>query len=174
MATSVQVLPTTAEVLRVSDLAVDSITGLLDRFQLKLVLLAYDADIVGSYWGEPEAGLVGDRVHVRLDTPLHSLLHEACHAICMSADRRAALHTDAGGNDLEESAVCYLQIELAACLPGVGRQRLMQDMDAWGYSFRLGSTAKWFEHDASDARDWLTANGFLAADGTPFWNLGQA
>ena len=89
----------------------------------------------------------------------------------MTADRRASLHTDAGGDDLEESAVCYLQIELAACLPGVSRQRLMQDMDAWGYSFRLGTTANWFQSDASDARDWLIANGLLAADGRPLWNL---
>ena len=120
-----QTLHTTADVLRVSDLAIDSIRGLLARFQLELVLLAHDAVIAGSYWGEPEAGLVGNRIHVRPDTPLHSLLHEACHAICMTADRRASLHTDAGGDDLEESAVCYLQIELARCLPGVSRQRLM-------------------------------------------------
>jgi hypothetical protein len=130
MATCVQTVHTSFDVLRVSDLAIDSIRGLLARFQLEIVLLAHDAVIVGSYWGEPEAGLVGNRIHVRPDTPLHSLLHEACHAICMTADRRASLHTDAGGNDLEESAVCYLQIELAGCLPGVGRQRLMQDMDS--------------------------------------------
>lgn len=174
MTNNVQTLHTTADVLRVSDLAIDSIRGLLARFQLELVLLAHDAVIAGSYWGEPEAGLVGNRIHVRPDTPLHSLLHEACHAICMTADRRASLHTDAGGDDLEESAVCYLQIELARCLPGVSRQRLMQDMDAWGYSFRLGTTANWFQCDASDARDWLIANGLLAADGLPLWNLRQA
>ena len=27
-------------------------------------------------------------------------------------------------------------------------------MDAWGYSFRLGSARAWFEHDAEDARQW--------------------
>lgn len=169
-----QTLHTTADVLRVSDLAIDSIRSLLARFQLELVLLAHDAVIAGSYWGEPEAGLVGNRIHVRPDTPLHSLLHEACHAICMTADRRASLHTDAGGDDLEESAVCYLQIELAGCLPGVSRQRLMQDMDVWGYSFRLGTTANWFQSDASDARDWLIVNGLLAADGRPLWKLRRA
>jgi hypothetical protein len=174
MATSVQTAHTNSDVLRVSDLAIDSIRGLLARFQLEIVLLAHDAVIVGSYWGEPEAGLVGNRIHVRPDTPLHSLLHETCHAICMTADRRASLHTDAGGDDLEESAVCYLQIELAACLPGVTRQRLMQDMDSWGYSFRLGNTASWFQNDATDARDWLIANGLLTADGSPLWNRRQA
>ena len=40
-------------------------------------------------------------------------------------------------------------------LPGVGRERLMKDMDAWGYSFRLGSTRLWFEQDAEDAKEWL-------------------
>ncbi len=173
MAASVQTVHTHSDLLRVSDFAIDSIAGLLARFQLELVLLAHDAVIVGSYWGDPEAGLIGDRVYVRPDTPLHSLLHEACHAICMTADRRALLHTDAGGNDLEECAVCYLQIELAACLPGVSRERLMRDMDAWGYSFRLGNTANWFENDASDARDWLIANGLVALDGRPLWNSGR-
>jgi hypothetical protein len=173
MANSAPTLHNPSDVLRVSDLAIESIARLLARFQLELVLLAHDAVIAGSYWGEPEAGLVGGRVYVRPDTPLHSVLHEACHAICMTADRRASLHTDAGGDDLEESAVCYLQIELAGCLPGVSRQRLMQDMDSWGYSFRLGSTAAWFQSDAPEARDWLIANGLLAADGRPLWKLRQ-
>jgi hypothetical protein len=34
-------------------------------------------------------------------------------------------------------------------------------MDAWGYSFRLGSTHAWFEHDAADARAWLAARALL-------------
>lgn len=50
----------------------------------------------------------------------------------MDAARRARLHTDAGGDDLEESAVCFLQILLADELPGVGCERLMDDMDTWG------------------------------------------
>lgn len=174
MATSLQPAPGSPDVLRVSDFEFDAMAVLLARYRLELVLLADDAAIVGSYWGEPEAGLAGNRVYVRADTPLHSLLHETSHAICMTADRRALLHTDAGGNDLEESAVCYLQIALAGALPGAGRQRLMQDMDAWGYSFRLGNTADWFEHDATDARDWLIANGLLAADGEAAWKLRQA
>ena len=46
--------------------------------------------------------------------------------------------------------MCYLQVLLAGELPGVGRARLIDDMDAWGYSFRLGSTRAWFEADADE------------------------
>lgn len=73
----------------------------------------------------------------------------------MDDSRRGVLHTDALSDDLEECAVCYLQILLAAQISGVGAERIMKDMDAWGYSFRLGSTQAWFEHDAFDARQWL-------------------
>ena len=111
------------------------------------------------------------RVYVRRDTPVHSLLHETCHVICMDENRRAGLERDAGGNDIEEAAVCYLQILLADHLPGVGRDRLMQDMDAWGYSFRLGSSRAWFESDAADARAWLLEHGLLSATGTPVFAL---
>jgi hypothetical protein len=82
----------------------------------------------------------------------------------MTPERRAQLDRDAGGDDDEESAVCYLQVLLADELPGVGRARLMQDMDAWGYSFRLGSTRAWFEADAVDARQWLHRCGIITAE----------
>jgi hypothetical protein len=65
------------------------------------------------------------------------------------------VHTDASDSQEEEDATCYLQVLLADALPGVGRDRLMADMDAWGYSFRLGSTRAWFEGDAEDARAFL-------------------
>ncbi|MFZ5493426.1 MAG: hypothetical protein ACOY6E_13120 [Pseudomonadota bacterium] len=147
------------EVLRLSDVDTAALIALLDARGLIVEWLAPAAPIPGSYWGDTEAGLVGNRLCVRPDTPLHSALHEACHWLCMDADRRAGLHTDAGGDDIEECAVCYLQILLADRLPGVGRARLMRDMDAWGYSFRLGSAGAWFEHDADDARDWLRERG---------------
>lgn len=127
--------------------------------------------ITGSYWGDEEAGIVEHRVFARRDTPLHSVLHEACHTICMSADRRADLDRDAGGDDLEEAAVCYLQVLLADEIPGVGRERLMRDMDAWGYSFRLGSTARWFAEDAEDARNWLIDIKLISHDGRPLFQL---
>ena len=121
------------------------------------------ATIDGSYWGESEAGLIGNRLIVRADTPVHSALHEACHYLCADAARRTTLHTDAGGDDLEECAVCYLQCLLADALPGYSRERMWNDMDAWGYSFRLGSARAWFERDALDARDWLAQRGLLPA-----------
>jgi len=34
-------------------------------------------------------------------------------------------------------------------------------MDAWGYSFRLGSAGAWFARDAEDARAWLVDQGIL-------------
>jgi hypothetical protein len=137
---------------------------LLDRFGLELELLAPQTVIPGSFWGEREAGLLGSKVYARLDTPLHSALHEGAHFICMSPERRAGLHTDAGGDDAEESAVCYLQILLAKALR-VQPERICGDMDAWGYSFRLGSAARWFAEDAEDARAWLVAQGVIDAAG---------
>jgi hypothetical protein len=142
-----------------------SLQVLLDRYGLALQLVAPDEIIPGSYWGEREAGLIGSRIFARLDTPLHSVLHESAHFICMSPERRAGLDTDAGGDHAEENAVCYLQIVLADFIPNVGRQRMCSDMDAWGYTFRLGSAAAWFERDADDALEWLTRHGLLDAQG---------
>lgn len=158
-------------VLTIADLRFHSLCKLLARYGLALHLLDDDADITSSYWGAPEAGVVGRGVYVRRDTPIHSMLHEACHVICMDEDRRACLLRDAGGDDLEESGVCYLQIMLADHLPGVGRNRLMLDMDAWGYGFRLGSTQAWFESDADDARAWLTEHGLVTAADNPVFAL---
>jgi hypothetical protein len=138
---------------------------LLDRYGLGLQLVSPGEIIPGSYWGEREAGLIGSRIFARLDTPLHSVLHESAHYICMTPERRAGLDTDAGGDDAEESAVCYLQLVLADTLPNVGRERLCRDMDEWGYSFRLGSAAAWFGADADDARDWLMRRAILDAEG---------
>ena len=131
-----------------------------------------DTDPVpGSFWGEPEAGLIGNRLYVRRDTPLHSAFHEACHYICMDENRRRALDTNAGGSVAEENGVCYLQILLADTIDGVGRDRLMSDMDAWGYSFRLGSTRAWFEQDAGDARAFLEKHELIDHTGAPTWQL---
>jgi hypothetical protein len=141
-----------------------ALAALLERYGLNLSLVAPNEVIRGSYWGESEAGLKGDRLYARLDTPLHSVLHEASHYICMTPERRAGLDRDAGGDDLEESAVCYLQVLLAGELPGVGRDRVFADMDAWGYSFRLGSSRAWFERDAEDARAWLRQQGVTGDD----------
>ncbi|HUA27205.1 MAG TPA: hypothetical protein VMA54_23955 [Steroidobacteraceae bacterium] len=141
-----------------------AVAALLDRYGLRLSLVAPEELIPGSYWGEREAGLQGDRLYARLDTPVHSVLHETGHYICMTPERRAGLDRDAGGDDLEESAVCYLQVLLAGELRGVGVERAFADMDAWGYSFRLGSTRAWFESDADDARRWLRRHGVTDGD----------
>jgi hypothetical protein len=142
-----------------------SLELLLDRYDLELQLVAPDEIIPGSYWGEREAGLIGAKIFARLDTPLHSVLHESAHFICMTPERRAGLDTDAGGDDAEESAVCYLQVILAESLPNVSRERICRDMDDWGYSFRLGSAAIWLATDAADARDWLVRHGLLDLQG---------
>ena len=138
----------------------------LHQYGLELTLIAPHEEIPGSYWGESEAGLKGDALYARLDTPVHSVLHEASHYVCMTPERRSGLDRDAGGDDPEESAVCYLQILLADALVEVGRDRLMRDMDEWGYSFRLGSTRAWFQGDAEDAREWLQSRGIIRADAT--------
>lgn len=138
---------------------------LLDRFGLELVLVAGNQNIPGSFWGEREAGLIGSKIYARPDSPLHSVLHESAHFICMTPERRAGLDTDAGGDDAEESAVCYLQILMARLLHNVGAERMCRDMDGWGYSFRLGSAARWFEDDADDARAWLIDHGLIDEQG---------
>ena len=138
---------------------------LLERYGLDLVLVAPDQVIPGSYWGEREAGLIGSKIYARLDTPLHSVLHETAHFACMAPERRAGLDSDAGGDDAEESAVCYLQILMAESLPNAGAERMCRDMDEWGYSFRLGSAAQWFAEDAEDARRWLEQHGLIDAAG---------
>lgn len=138
---------------------------LLDRYGLELVLVAPDEVISGSFWGEREAGLIGSKVYARLDTPVHSVLHESAHFVCMAPERRALLDTDAGGDDVEETAVCYLQILLAETLANVGRERMCRDMDEWGYSFRLGSAAQWFAEDAEEARAFLIRHGLIDRQG---------
>lgn len=143
-----------------------AVTQLLARYRLEPVAVEPGSTIPGSYWGESEAGLVGNRIYFRADTPLHSVLHETCHFICMDDARRMQLDRDAGGDYDEENAVCYLQIVLAAEVPGTDRQQMCRDMDAWGYTFRLGSAQAWFEGDAGDARRWLLGHRIIDERGS--------
>ena len=145
--------------LTLADIGFDAPAALLARYGLRLVRVDDGAPIPGSYWGECEAGLIGEDVYARGDTPVHSLLHEASHLIVLPPARRAGVHTDATDSVDEEDAVCVLQALLGDELPGVGRERVLADMDAWGYTFRLGSARAYFEHDADAAWHWLAERG---------------
>ena len=147
--------------LYLGDIDSTALAELLRLHSLNLEWVDDQLPIPGSYWGEPEAGIIASDVYVRADTPVHSMLHEACHLIVIPPELRARVHTDASDSQAEEDATCYLQIVLADALAGVGRERVMADMDAWGYTFRLGSARAWFHQDAEDARSWLLERDLL-------------
>ncbi len=147
------------------DAMLGPVQQLLARFGVTLRLVADGMPIEASYWGEPEAGLVGSQVHARLDTPVHSVLHEAAHILCMDTERRAHLYKDAGGDFAEEDAVCCLQIMLAEQIQELGSEQMMRDMNAWGYTFRLGSAQAWFATEAEQAREFLKNRGLTNAAG---------
>lgn len=156
-----------APVLTCRELPAGALAELLAGYGIEPVAVAAGAPIPASWFGAPEAGIRGRRLFVRGDTPVHSALHEACHLVCATVEGRGPIDADAGGGYDEEDAVCYLQILLAGRLDGFGRDRALADMDAWGYSFRLGSAAAWFERDAGDARGWLAARGLVDRAGEP-------
>ena len=87
------------DVVRVGDQPHADVIALARRYGIQLRFLAPGEPVPGSYWGESEAGLRGDELFVRADTPLHSLLHELSHYVCMSGARRSSLDRDAGGDD---------------------------------------------------------------------------
>jgi hypothetical protein len=155
------------DVVLLADLDATQVGALLAGYGAWLERVPAGAVIPGSYWGETEAGLVGNAVFARTDTPAHSFLHELCHFICMDATRRGALATDAGGDDDEECGVCYLQVLLADRLDGFGAERCLRDMDTWGYSFREGSARAWFDGDGAYALRWLLDHGLVDALGRP-------
>ena len=159
--------------LTLSQIDEATVAALLAAYGLTLARVADGAAIPGSYWGEPEAGIIGDTVYARGDTPVHSLLHEAAHLVVLPPERRAAVHTDATDSVEEEDAVLVLQVLLADRLPGVGGDRVLADMDIWGYTFRLGSARAYVERDAAAAWSWLRERGLvdggekLAAEAAP-------
>lgn len=161
------------DILYCGQLKSNTIAILLQRYSIQLVIVENNQDIPGSYWGDSEAGLIDNRLYVRPDTPVHSALHEACHYICMDSSRRQHLNTDAGGGYDEENAVCYLQILLSNHIDSMGENRMFADMDAWGYSFRLGSSRAWFKNDAEDARQWLQDTGLIDRNNVPTWTTRQ-
>ena len=147
--------------LTLADIGFDAPAALLARYGLQLARVVDGETIPGSYWGDCEAGLIGTTVYARADTPVHSLLHEAAHLIVLPPERRAAVHTDATDSIEEEDAVCVLQALLGDALPGVGRDRILADMDAWGYTFRLGTAKAYVEQDADTAWQWLATRGLV-------------
>lgn len=160
-------------VLLCRDINLPTLATLLMRYGLNIETIAHTKEIPGSFWKETEAGLIGNTLYVRDDTPVHSALHEACHYICMDENRRQALDTDAGGDYEEEDAVCYLQIILADSITEMGSERMLHDMNTWGYTFRLGSAQAWFEQDAEDASRWLVHNHILQDNEKPTWCVRQ-
>jgi hypothetical protein len=160
-----------ATVVLLTDLDSAEIESLLAAYGAHLERVPAGVAIPGSYWGDTEAGLIGNTVYVRADTPAHSFLHELGHFVCMDSARRAALVTDAGGTDDEECGVCYLQVLLAERLDGFGAPQCLRDMDAWGYTFREGSARAWFDGDGAHARAWLLDHGLVDSAGHPTLRL---
>jgi len=158
-------------VLLCKDIDLDHLKSLLDHYAMALKTVDNNHPIPGSFWQLPEAGLIGNALYIRGDTPVHSALHEACHYICMDSERRKDLDTNAGGGYEEEDAVCYLQILLSDFIPEMQQERMLKDMDDWGYSFRLGSAKAWFEQDAEDALEWLLKNKIINNQAEPTWLL---
>jgi hypothetical protein len=156
---------------RLKQLTSQAIAPILARYQLQLSLVPDDKDIPYSFWGAPEAGRRHSVLYVRGDTPIHSILHEASHFVCMCESQRKKDAINVGGTAAEENATCYLQIILADCVDNIDRYQLMHDMDRWGYSFRLGSTARWFSADSEDAREWLLEKMIINQQNQPTWKL---
>jgi hypothetical protein len=150
--------------LLMSDIGFDSPRELLARYRLELIQVINDDIIPGSFWGECEAGVIGSAVYARHDTPVHSLLHEAGHLIVLPEEQRQHIHTDASDSVAEEDAVCVLQAILGDELPGLSRAQIFEDMDDWGYTFRLGSAKAYFEQDAQSAFSLLQERGLIDAE----------
>ena len=155
-------------VLLCNDIDLLQLHSLLNRYGMTVKTVNDNESIPGSFWQPPEAGLIGNTLYIRNDTPVHSALHEACHCVCMDTKRRDNLDTNAGGDYQEEDAVCYLQILLSDHINEMNQERMFSDMDEWGYTFRLGSAQAWFEKDAEDALQWLEKNKIIDSQRVTF------
>lgn len=159
--------------LTVADLPTQALQELLNPYAIEVKIVTNSKPIPGSFWGDSEAGIIKNILYVWPETPVHSALHEACHYICLDTARRDELDTDAGGDYDEENAVCYLQILLGAKLSDCSADILMNNMDSWGYTFRLGSASVWFRNDAEDAQQWLLREKIIDQDNVPTGRLRQ-
>jgi len=157
--------------LTCTNIQLEQLQSVLGKYDIKIHLVDDKEKIPGSWFGEPEAGIIENNLYIRNDTPVHSALHESCHYICMAPERRDQLHTNAGGDYDEENGVCYLSILLSDYIDDFGRERMFNDMDEWGYTFRLGSSKAWFEEDAKDVFEWLVSHKLITKEGKPEWNI---
>ena len=160
-------------VLTCAEINLHDLQALLGKFNLHINIVEDNQEIPGSWFGDSEAGIIKSQLYIRMDTPVHSALHESCHYICMDDQRRQHLDTNAAGDYDEENGVCYMQIILSDYIPGFSQQRIFNDMDEWGYTFRLGSSRAWFEEDAEDAKRWLMQHQLIDKDNNPLWALRQ-
>jgi len=160
-------------ILKCADIQFSQLENLLAKYGIVIHKVTDNKEIPGSWFGDPEAGIIKNSLYVRGDTPVHSALHESCHYVCMDEARRQNLHTNVGGNYAEENAVCYLSILLSDFIDGFGREHMFADMDEWGYTFRLGSSKKWFEEDAEDAFEWLVKNKIIDSNKSILGNIRQ-
>ncbi len=163
----------TMNILTCANIELIQLHQLLARYGLVIHAIDNHQVIPGSWFGEPEAGIIKNNLYIRNDTPVHSALHESCHYICMDKQRREVLHTNVGGDYDEENAVCYLSVLLSDFIDGFGRERMFTDMDTWGYTFRLGSSKAWFKEDAKEAFEWLVQYKIISAAGQPIWVIRQ-
>lgn len=148
-----------------------TLTAVLGLYGVEIIEVPEHSPIPYSFWGTPEAGRINNKLYVRFDTPIHSILHESCHFICMPKKQRILDKIDAAGSSKEENACCYLQLLMSDHIDGFSREQHMKNMDEWGYSFRLGSAAAWFYQDADDAREWLLDQMIIDQDDQISWKL---
>ena len=106
-------------ILTIADIQLAQLQSVLGKYNLTVHLVDENQKITGSWFGEPEAGIIENNLYIRNDTPVHSALHEASHYICMAPERRDKLHTNAGGDYDEENGVCYLSLLLSNYIDGV-------------------------------------------------------
>ena len=110
--------------------------------------------------------MIGATVYARADTPVHSLLHEAGHLIVLPPERRAAraYRRHRFGRRRRRGLRAAGRCSATRCRASAAT-RVLADMDAWGYTFRLGSARAYVEHDAADAWRWLREHGLVDAGG---------
>ena len=65
----------------------------------------------------------------------------------------------------------FLQIFLSDCICCYSRSQIIQDMDNWGYNFRLGSTNEWLQQEAKDTMQWLQNYNIIDKCCYITWNL---